>query len=307
MEFFQGGVVAFILRILGTLVIGVAVALALYTVLNSPTRPGSRLGLRGLKRQRALASSEIWASVEPMVRWVGVRVSRFLSPELRVKIDTAISLAGDYMGLTSDEFLALSILGAVIGASAGSIVGSIVLGSAGFGILLGMLVGAVYLQQQVAAAGQERMKQASRGLPYMIDLMSLSMGAGLDFPGAIRQVVERASSPDDAMVEEFTLILQSINLGVTRRDALQELARRLPADSVIEFVNALIQAEERGNAVAEVLAVQAGVARMRRSVRAEEAAAKAGAAMMGPLVLVFIAILGLLLGPTVLTLTRGLS
>jgi len=307
MDFFQGGIVAFVLRILGTIVVAVAFALATYTVLNSPTRPGSRLGLRGLKRQRAIASSELWASVEPVVRWVGVRVSRFLSPELRVKIDTAISLAGDYMGLTSDEFLALSILGSVIGASLGAIMGATALGSAGFGIIFGAGIGAIYLQQQVTAAGQERMKQASRSLPYMIDLMSLSMGAGLDFPGAIRQVVERASSPDDAMVEEFTLILQSINLGVTRKDALQELARRIPADSVVEFVNALVQAEERGNAVADVLAVQAGVARMRRSVRAEEAAAKAGAAMMGPLVLVFFAILGLLLGPTILTLTRGLT
>lgn len=307
MELLQGGIVALVLRMLGTLVVAVGLAMATYTVLTAPTRPASRLGLRGLKRQRALASSEIWASVEPIVRWVGVRVSRFLSPEMRVKIDSAISLSGDYMGLTSDEFLALSILGSIVGAALGSIVGVTVFGSAGFGVVFGAGIGAIYLQQQISAAGQERMKQASRGLPYMIDLMSLSMGAGLDFPGAIRQVVERASSPDDAMVEEFTLILQSINLGVTRKDALQELARRLPADSVIEFVNALVQAEERGNAVSDVLSVQAGVARMRRSVRAEEAAAKAGAAMMGPLVLVFIAIVGLLLGPTVLTLTRGLS
>ncbi len=307
MTIFQAGILAFVFRLFGTLAIAGAVALAVYTLLSTPSRPASRLGLRGLKRQRALAASELWASIEPIVRWIGIRVSRLLSDTARTKIDNSISLAGDYMGLTADEYLALSILGSVVGIAFGAMVGNTLFGSAGFGALFGAFIGAVYLQQQVAAAGQERIKQSGRSLPYMIDLMSLSMGAGLDFPGAIRQVVEKASSPDDAMVEEFTLILQTINLGVTRKDALNELARRLPADSVIEFVNALIQAEERGNAVSDALSIQAGVARTRRSVRAEEAAAKAGAAMIGPLALVFFAIIGLLIGPAMLNVAKGLG
>ena len=307
MNLLQAGILAFVFRLLGTLAVAAAIVTASYTVISAPSRPASRLGLRGLKRQRALAGSELWASVEPLVRWIGLRVSRMLSDSTRAKIDASISLAGDFMGLTADEFFALSILGALAGTVFGALVGNMLIDSAGFGAIFGFAVGAIYLQQQIAAAGQERIKQAGRGLPYIIDLMSLSMGAGLDFPGAIRQVVDKASSPDDAMIEEFTLILQSINLGVTRKDALQELARRIPADSVIEFVNALIQAEERGNAVADVLAVQAGVARNRRSVRAEEAAAKAGAAMMGPLALVFFAILGLLLGPAMLSILKGLT
>ncbi len=307
MTIFQAGILAFVFRLFGTLAIAGAVALAIYTLLSTPSRPASRLGLRGLKRQRALAASELWASIEPIVRWIGIRVSRLLSDAARTKIDNSISLAGDYMGLTADEYLALSMLGSVVGIAFGAMAGNMLFGSAGFGALFGAFIGAIYLQQQVAAAGQERIKQSGRSLPYMIDLMSLSMGAGLDFPGAIRQVVEKASSPDDAMVEEFTLILQTINLGVTRKDALNELARRLPADSVIEFVNALIQAEERGNAVSDALSIQAGVARTRRSVRAEEAAAKAGAAMIGPLALVFFAIIGLLIGPAMLNVAKGLG
>jgi tight adherence protein C len=87
---------------------------------------------------------------------------------------------------------------------------------------------------------------------------------------------------------------------------LLELAKRAPTDSVVEFTNALIQADERGNPVAEVLAIQASVYRNKRSVRAEESAAKAGVAMVGPLMLVFLALMGLLLGPAMLNMGSGM-
>jgi tight adherence protein C len=107
------------------------------------------------------------------------------------------------------------------------------------------------------------------------------------------------------MVEEFTLIMQSLNLGRTRKDALTEFARRAPVDAVKEFCASLVQAEERGNPVADVLQIQATGSRTRRSVRAEELAAKAGVAMVGPLMLVFAAIMLLILGPMYLQLKRG--
>jgi tight adherence protein C len=127
--------------------------------------------------------------------------------------------------------------------------------------------------------------------------MALAMGAGLDFPGAVRQCVEKSSNPNDPIVEEFTLILQTMNLGQTRKDCLQEFARRCPVEAVKEFVGALVQAEERGNPVADVLQIQATSSRTRRSVRAEEMAAKAGVAMTGPLVLVFASVMILIMGP----------
>ena len=71
-------------------------------------------------------------------------------------------------------------------------------------------------------------------------------------------------------------------------------------------MNALVQAEERGNPVAEVLSIQASSSRTRRSVRAEELAAKAGVKMTGPLMLVFLAVLGLIAGPAMMTITEGL-
>lgn len=276
-----------------------------YGIASAPTRVATRLGLRGLKRQRALAQNEAWASIEPLVRWLGVRVSGIPSDEQREALDRQINLAGDYLGLTAEEYLALSLLSAGGGVIAGAIAGY-VLELGGLLAVAGLMLGGALPYMQVSGTSQERLKTISRGLPYVIDLMALSMGAGLDFPGAVRQVVEKSSNPDDPLVEEFTLILQTIGLGRTRKEALLEFSRRAPVEAVIEFTNALIQAEERGNPVAEVLSIQAAVSRQRRSVRAEEAAAKAGVQMVGPLMLVFFCVMGLLLGPALMTITAGL-
>jgi tight adherence protein C len=276
-----------------------------YAVASAPTRVANRLGLRGLKRQRVLAQNELWAGIEPLVRWVGVRVSGILTDEQRAELDRQIGLAGDYLGITADEYLALSLLSSVAGALVGAIAGY-VLEFGNITVIIGVMLGGAGPYMQISGVAQERLKNVGRGLPYVIDLMALSMGAGLDFPGAVRQVVEKSSNPDDPLVEEFTLILQTINLGRTRKEALLEFARRAPVETVTEFVNSLVQAEERGNPVAEVLTIQATVSRTRRSVRAEEAAAKAGVQMVGPLMLVFFCIMGLLMGPALMNIMNGL-
>jgi len=294
-----------VLRILCLAFLVLGLGLITYGVASAPTRVASRLGLRGLKRQRVLAENEAWASVEPLVRWLGVRLSGLPSEDQRKELDRQIGLAGDYMGLTPDEYLALTVLSFVGGGTAGLIIG-LLLDLGGIAVIAGALLGGVLPYLQVSGEAQERSKAINRGLPYVIDLMALSMGAGLDFPGAVRQVVEKSSNPKDPIVEEFTLILQTLNLGRTRKEALLELGRRAPTDSVVEFTNALVQADERGNPVAEVLSIQASVYRNKRSVRAEESAAKAGVAMVGPLMLVFLALMGLLLGPAMLNMGTGM-
>lgn len=283
----------------------IALMTLVYGIASAPTRTASRLGLRGLKRTRVLAQNEIWAGIEPLVRWLGVRVSGIPTDEQRATLEKQIALAGDYMGMTADEYLALSILSAVGGGVAGAVAGYM-LDMGGLTVIVGVMLGAAGPYMQISGVAQERLKNVSRGLPYVIDLMALAMGAGLDFPGAVRQVVDKSSNPDDPIVEEFTLILQTLNLGRTRKDALQEFAKRCPVDAVTEFVNALVQAEERGNPVAEVLSIQAAVSRTRRSVRAEEMAAKAGVKLVGPLMLVFFCVMGLLLGPALMKISADL-
>jgi len=276
--------------------LGVALFCLAFGVASAPTEPSSPLGMRGLKRRRVMATNETWAATEPLVRWMGVRVSGILTPPQRKVLDEQLSLAGDWLGITPDEYLGLSLISGVgcffVGLGLGYFTG---IGP--MLAILGAIGGTVGPYMQVSGAAQERLKAISRGLPYAIDLMALAMGAGLDFPGAVRQVVQKSSNPDDALVEEFTLMLQGLQLGRTRRDVLTELARRAPVEIVKEFVATLVQAEERGNPVAEALSIQATSSRTRRSIRAEELAAKAGIQMVGPLMLAFAVVMLLILGP----------
>jgi tight adherence protein C len=282
--------------------LGLALCVLVYGIASAPTRVASRLGMRGLKRQWALDANPAWAAIEPLVRWLGVRVSGLLNDSMRARFDALIALAGDYLGLTPEEFVSLSIL---------SSLGSIVFGalgayftdsSIGAFALMGAMMGAMLPYFQTSGEAQRRLREINEGLPYVIDLMALAMSAGLDFPGAIRQVVEKSSNPEDSLIIELRRILQELQLGRTRRQALSDFCARAPTGPVTEFVSALIQAEERGNPVAEVLQIQAGVSRLRRTVKAEEAAAKAAVKMVGPLFLLFACIMLLVMGPMVLTL-----
>jgi tight adherence protein C len=293
--FFRAGFVTCVALMLG---------LVGFVIGSKPTQNASRRGLRGLQRRRALQESEGWRSIEPLVRWLGLRVSIMVDVERRAAIDKRLQLGGDWLGLTPDEYVALGFICFVGGLVVGALVGY--LGGAGMAALLLLgPVGAIVPSLLLEGAIDERMRQMNRGLPYAIELLALAMSAGLDFPGALRQVVEKSSNPDDAIVQEFSRVQQGLQLGHTRKQALIELAERAPTESVTEFVNALVLAEERGNPVGEVLLVQAGVSRMRRTVRAEESAAKAGVKMVGPLFLLFGCIMILVMGPMVLKLMNA--
>lgn len=268
---------------------------------GTSTASSRRLGLRGLKRKRALDGVPGWPLLEPLLRWLGARLAPLLPESVRQALERRMALAGDALGLLPQELVALSGLTGAIGLFIGSVLGH----SSRLGTpvaVAGLLAGAALPQLRIGRAAAQRMKDVNRRLPQAIDLLALSLGAGADFPGAIRQVVEKSPNPSDPLVEELTLLLQSLQLGRTRRQALEDLAERVPSDAVIEFVGAMVQAELRGTPVVEVLRIQAEVSRRKRTVRAEELAAKAGVAMMGPLVLVFLAILLVIVAPMVLRL-----
>ncbi len=292
------------IRYLVIVLLAAATAIAVYAVASAPSRVASRLGMRGLKRLRALEKNEQWRSIEPLVRWLGVRVSGILTDDQRKSLDKQLSLAGDFLGITAEEYVGLSILSFIGGVVFGVIAGWLT----GMGVVMLIIVaplGGALPYLQVSSAATLRMKQINRNLPYAVDLLALAMSAGKDFPGAVRQVVEKSSDPDDALIEEFSRMLQELGIGRTRKQALLGFAERAPIETVQEFVNSVVQAEEKGNPLADVLQIQAGMSRMRRSVRAEQAAAKAGVQMIGPLALLLLCIIALILGPMFLKLAAS--
>ncbi len=95
--------------------IAISIMLVMYVVAGTPTRETSRLGMRGLKRERALSRGGLFAHVEPLIRWFGVRVSGLVSDPTRAPtLDRQLRVAGDYLGLTAEEYLGAIVLGAAV-------------------------------------------------------------------------------------------------------------------------------------------------------------------------------------------------
>jgi len=279
--------------------LGLAVALIVYVFARNPPVTPPRTGARGLKRSRALTGEGSFKTIEPLMRLVASWIAPLRMPKLRRRIDRQLVHAGDWLGLSADEFLALVVLSFVFFFGLGLVFCELMELSPVFSFFFGGL-GAMLPYTRVTGEMQDRFKAINRGLPTAIDLAALCMGAGLDFPGALRQIVDKAAAKDDPLTEEIERILQELDLGRTRRQALENFADRVPTDAVKDFVGAVVQAEEKGNPLAEVLRIQAGMLRMRRSVMAEESAARAAVLMMLPLMLIFSAIVLILLGPFII-------
>jgi len=270
-------------------------------IASTPSAAASPFGLRGLRRARTLRSSPLFARVEPLVRWLGVRLRPLFGERARAAIDRQIMLAGDFLGLLPEEFVALSVVSSTFGTAFGLALAL----SLDKGVLYPLAFGGLALALpylELLSVQQARAKHFRNGLPYVIDLLALALSAGLDFPAAVREVVEKSSNPNDALVEELGFLLQEQKVGKTRKAALLEFAERAQGESVREFVAAAVQAEERGNPLGHVLHIQAEASRRRRSVRAEEAAAKAGVKIMMPLMLAFVAVILLIAAPVALQL-----
>lgn len=299
------GLLASLYRAGGLLAAFVGVGAFTFAVACLPAPPLPRLGVSGLQRQRALDDSEAWRSIEPLVRWSGQRIDALLGSAQRRELDRKIALAGGAGGVVAAELVALTVgAGLAGGALAGLYAAAS--GQRPATILAGLFVGALLPHIHLDNLEQERRRRAQLGLPQIIDLVALALSAGLDFPGALRHVVSRSSTPRDALIEELHLVLHQLEIGKTRTEALWLLAERLPAPNVREFVAAVVQAERHGSPLAEVLATQAVVSRQRRSEQAEEAATKAATKIILPLMMGFFCVLLLVAAPMLLDLSSKL-
>ena len=145
-----------------------------------------------------------------------------------------------------------------------------------------------------AAARQKKMQRA---LPDTLDLITVSVEAGLGLDAALGKVVEKTRGP---LRDEFGRVLQEIGLGQLRRVAMKDMAIRCDLAELSSFVSALIQADQMGLGLGEVLRTQSDEMRIKRRQRAEETAMKAPVKMLFPLVAcIFPAMMTVLLGPAV--------
>lgn len=278
--------------------LGAFIGVVTYLAAKNPTEDPPTTGLLGMRRREALRDVSGWPQIEPLVRWLGARVQSLLGAKRAQTLSEDIRTGGDFLGLRPQELVGLSVLGFVAGSLAGALVGY--LADMPLLFVLTPALGAALPFMALKNKVRERMLVIGRTLPSSLDILSLSMSAGKDLPGAIAEYVEKSRNPKDPLVEEYRLILMRTQTGQTRRQALEEFMVRVPVDSVREFVFAVVQAEARGNPVADALAIQAEASRRKRSVTAEEKAAKAAVKLIAPIMLLFFCILLLIVGPMII-------
>jgi tight adherence protein C len=169
------------------------------------------------------------------------------------------------------------------------------------------IIGVLYLYIQptmwLAKALKARHKSIERSLPFILDLLTLSVEAGMDFMMALQRCVERRRL--DALAEELIRVIRNIQLGMTRKEALREMSRRINLPSLRSVIQALVQADELGVSIGYILRIQSEQIRQRRFERAERLANEAPVKMLFPLLcFIFPAVFLILLGPVIGRLLR---
>ncbi len=199
-------------------------------------------------------------------------------------LERRLKQAGRPFGLTVPEFLGLRYVGAVVGLVLGYVFSLQAAGEASLNYVLPFtLFGFFYPGMRLKAVGRDRLRRMFRDMPYVLDLLTLSTEAGLDFTSAMATVIEKG--PAGPLVEEFRISHQETILGKTRSDSLRAMAERVDLTELTSFILALIQAEQLGASVAKVLRTMSEQMRVKRSTMAEEAAGKVPVKLMAPLVI----------------------
>jgi len=289
-------------------------ALAVFLVGEVATAPQRRRSL-ALRRAASYGVRRAQpANVLPRFseRVVAPAVERLATLALRLNpkasadaIGGRLIAAGVSQRISTSQFLALKSGLALGGVIAGAAFGAVLAPVAGvvFVPLLGAVgfIGPDLILTVRIKARRERIRSE---LPDALDLLAVSVEAGLGLDGAIAKLTEHM---DGALVDEFALTLGEMRIGESRSEALKKLAERVPAPEVSAFVRSVIQAEQLGISLGRILRVQAADSRLRRQAAAEERAMKAPIKMLFPTALfIFPAMFVAILGPAFLNITTYL-
>lgn len=275
----------------GAVVTAVALMIGAAVALVAGVLAGAAAEVPPEDRQFKDPPPPILRMVWPPVNWIAHYLSGLISDRRRDAIKTSLRKAGLDYAVTPEQFVAARI---VFGLLFGSFVVWIVNSFATVrgtpisllvrlevfvvGALLGWIWLATWVRDRIAARRRELLK----ALPFLLDIITLCVEAGLNMQGAMNQAV--AKGPKGVLRDEFQRVLRDLRAGKPRADAMRAMADRINEPSVSRFVSAVIQAENMGMNLGPVLRAQAEQRRTERFLRAEKLAMEAPVKMLFPLI-----------------------
>jgi tight adherence protein C len=243
----------------------------------------------------------------PVAAWLARFSDRFTPNGYVNQVRHKLVLAGNPAGMDADRFIALK----VIGAASGPVWALLVFGLGNFSgfygtIMLGLLWAVCFMGPDVIVKRktEERQHQIAIRLPDILDLLVISVEAGLGFEQAIDRTIASVPGP---LSEEFGRMLKETRVGASRAEALRAMEERTDVPELRSFILAMLQADTFGVSIGRLLRAQADEMRIRRRQRAQELAQKAPVKMLFPLIFcIFPSLFVVILGPAVITVKNGL-
>lgn len=226
----------------------------------------------------------------PMIAKAAGLTVRLTPASSRRKLEQALQAAGNPWNLKAQEYQVMQYGVTIFCFLAGWLVGQMLL----MGAMLGLM--AYFLTWTfLSIKAKNRKSEIMKELPEILDLLTVSVEAGLGFDAALVKVIDKSGG---VLAQELRTVLQEIQMGKTRREALRDMAEHLAVEDVQLFASSMNQADMLGISIGNVLRTQSNQVRVRRRQRVEEQAMKAPVKMLFPLIFfIFPSIFIVLLGP----------
>jgi tight adherence protein C len=283
-------------------------AFALYVgngVVQAQKTSSQRLVALRPTREEALQGAFSERAVAPVAQKLGRFVMRFTPAGWNERTNKRLKIAGWYPRVDAASWASVRVI-AIIG-----LILLFVLVQGAFGsrrVMVGLVmvvIGVLGPEAILSRTINDRKAIIEKDLPDIIDLLVISVEAGLGFESALGRVAQNVPGQ---LADEFSRMLQETRVGVSRHQAMKDLSERTDVDDLNSFILSMNQADAFGVSIARMLRVQADELRVRRRQRAQERAFAAPVKMTFPLVLcIFPSIFVVLLGPAVISIVRGFS
>jgi tight adherence protein C len=245
----------------------------------------------------------------PLAARLAGTISRFTSASFTARTEKNLALAGGPGDLRVSDWLGIKAIFAVVFAIGFFLLFNFLL-KTGLPLALalgvaGLAVGYIAPEFWLGRRVRARQKSMILQIPDALDLLTISVRAGLGFDAALGKVVEKMEGP---LIDEFRRALAEVRVGKARREALRDIIPRTEVAALTNFIGAIIQAEQLGVSISKVLQVQSEQLRIERRQRAEEMAAKAPIKMLFPLVgCIFPSLFIVILGPAIILIIKNLA